>query len=124
MSNFEAAAANYAREQGCDGVIFGHIHAPSITRLGDLVVCNTGDWVEHCTALVEHADGAWEVIDYLSAAPIGQETDFDHSKESLPVGVGEPQVVFRNRGWQTTSPLQREPRRSSTRQPTLNPGGQ
>ena len=27
---------------------------------------NTGDWVESCTALVEHADGRMEILDFSS----------------------------------------------------------
>jgi len=27
-----------------------------------LLYCNTGDWVESCTALVEHFDGRLEII--------------------------------------------------------------
>lgn len=68
-SRFEEMAANHARERDCDGIILGHVHAPSVRRLGDMVVCNTGDWVEHCTALIEHEDGSWELKEFL---PNGQ----------------------------------------------------
>jgi UDP-2,3-diacylglucosamine pyrophosphatase LpxH len=27
---------------------------------------NDGDWVESCTALVEHHDGKWEIINYVT----------------------------------------------------------
>jgi UDP-2,3-diacylglucosamine pyrophosphatase LpxH len=27
-----------------------------------VVYMNTGDWVESCSALVEHTDGRWEII--------------------------------------------------------------
>ena len=30
--------------------------------------CNTGDWVDSCTALVEHADGRLEVLRWLDIA--------------------------------------------------------
>jgi len=26
---------------------------------------NDGDWVESCTALVEHHDGRWEIVEWL-----------------------------------------------------------
>jgi UDP-2,3-diacylglucosamine pyrophosphatase LpxH len=26
---------------------------------------NDGDWVESCTALVEHYDGTWEIVEWL-----------------------------------------------------------
>jgi hypothetical protein len=28
---------------------------------------NDGDWVESCTALVEHHDGRWEILDFGSS---------------------------------------------------------
>jgi UDP-2,3-diacylglucosamine pyrophosphatase LpxH len=30
--------------------------------IDDVVYMNDGDWVESCTALVEHIDGRWELI--------------------------------------------------------------
>jgi len=40
-----------------DAVICGHTHNPKITE----AYMNTGDWVKHCTAIVEHYDGTWEL---------------------------------------------------------------
>ena len=31
-------------------------------RIGDILYCNDGDWVESCTALVEHMDGGLEIL--------------------------------------------------------------
>ena len=79
ISDFESSVSEYARQQGCDGVICGHIHVPSIVDHQDIVYCNTGDWVEHCTALVEHHDGSWELRDLMSggqyAAGVTKEGD-------------------------------------------------
>ena len=61
ISDFEAKIARHARNRGCDAVICGHIHAPVIQDLEEITYCNTGDWVEHCTALLEHEDGSWEL---------------------------------------------------------------
>jgi hypothetical protein len=33
-------------------------------QIGDIAYYNDGDWVESCTALVEHADGRMEIIDW------------------------------------------------------------
>ena len=33
-----------------------------IKYIDDIVYMNDGDWVESCTALVEHHDGRWEII--------------------------------------------------------------
>ena len=62
ISNFEAAVAYETARLGVDGVVCGHIHRPEITKLNDIVYCNCGDWVESCSALVEHADGSLELI--------------------------------------------------------------
>jgi len=65
ISDFEVSLADYALTKNCDGVICGHIHAPVMRQVGKVAYYNTGDWVEHCTALIEHHDGTWEVRDYL-----------------------------------------------------------
>ncbi len=64
IASFEAAIAEEARERGMDGVICGHIHHAEVKRIGDVVYCNDGDWVESCTALVEHLDGRLEILDW------------------------------------------------------------
>jgi UDP-2,3-diacylglucosamine pyrophosphatase LpxH len=59
---FEINLAEYARKNGYDGVICGHIHHAEIKDIEGIAYMNSGDWVESCTALVEHLDGSWEVI--------------------------------------------------------------
>ena len=44
------------------GVICGHIHHAEIKTIDGVIYMNDGDWVESCTALVEHHDGRWEII--------------------------------------------------------------
>lgn len=62
IETFERAAVHEARRRGLDGVICGHIHQPELRVIDDLLYCNDGDWVESCTALVEHRDGRLELI--------------------------------------------------------------
>lgn len=62
MFQYERNITNYARKRGYDGVIAGHIHHAEIKTIDDVVYMNDGDWVESCTALVEHRDGRWEII--------------------------------------------------------------
>ena len=62
ISNFEAAVALAARRHGADGVVCGHIHRAEISTIGDALYLNCGDWVESCTALVEHGDGRIELL--------------------------------------------------------------
>ena len=45
-----------------DGVISGHIHHAEIKEINGVTYMNDGDWVESCTALVEHHDGRWEIV--------------------------------------------------------------
>jgi UDP-2,3-diacylglucosamine pyrophosphatase LpxH len=61
IARFEYAAAQMARERGFDGVVCGHIHHPAITAYEGTLYCNDGDWVEHCTALVETHAGELEL---------------------------------------------------------------
>ena len=64
ISQFEEVVAHAAAERHVDGVVCGHIHSAEIRRFGDVTYYNDGDWVESCTALVEHADGAIEIVDW------------------------------------------------------------
>ena len=59
---FEENLANYCKKRGFDGVICGHIHHAEIKEINGVMYMNDGDWVESCTALVEHWDGRWEII--------------------------------------------------------------
>jgi UDP-2,3-diacylglucosamine pyrophosphatase LpxH len=59
---FERNLAAYCKKRGFDGVICGHIHHAEIKDIDGVVYMNDGDWVESCTALVEHRNGHWEII--------------------------------------------------------------
>src|SRR5246500_1187823 len=59
------AVAGEARRRGVEGVVCGHIHHAELPKIGDILYCNSGDWVESCTALVEHFDGRLELIDWI-----------------------------------------------------------
>ncbi len=62
VSEFEHAVANEARRRGADGVVCGHIHKAEIRMIDGVLYCNDGDWVESCTALVEHHSGELEIV--------------------------------------------------------------
>jgi len=62
MFKFEQNLAGYCKKRGYDGVICGHIHHAEIKEINGITYMNDGDWVESCTALVEHHDGRWEII--------------------------------------------------------------
>jgi hypothetical protein len=59
-------------------VICGHIHVPAIREIDGIAYYNCGDWVEHCTALVEHLDGTMELASYDSVC--------------VPVAGGRPRL--------------------------------
>jgi len=62
ISNFEQAVAYEASKRNVNGVICGHIHRAEITRIGEILYCNCGDWVESCTALAEDAHGRLQLL--------------------------------------------------------------
>ncbi|MET0363490.1 MAG: UDP-2,3-diacylglucosamine diphosphatase [Sphingobium sp.] len=62
ISRFEEIVAHEAERRHIDGVVCGHIHTAEIRQFGDITYYNDGDWVEGCTALVEHFDGRMEVL--------------------------------------------------------------
>ncbi len=65
ISRFEELVARAAAQRGADGVVAGHIHHAEHRVIDGIDYYNDGDWVEGCTALVEHSDGRMEVIDWI-----------------------------------------------------------
>ncbi|MBV8653426.1 MAG: UDP-2,3-diacylglucosamine diphosphatase [Alphaproteobacteria bacterium] len=92
VGNFAQAVAEEAGRRGVDGVVCGHIHKAEIRKFGDVLYCNDGDWVESCTALVEHMDGRLEVINWVELRALDplhpqrpiRDTDID---EPAPAGA-------------------------------------
>jgi UDP-2,3-diacylglucosamine pyrophosphatase LpxH len=64
VSDFEHAVVREARARGAHGVVCGHIHHAELRMIDGILYANDGDWVESLTALVEHADGRLELIDW------------------------------------------------------------
>jgi UDP-2,3-diacylglucosamine pyrophosphatase LpxH len=64
IEDFETAVAEEARRRGVDGVICGHIHKAEMREIRGVTYINDGDWVESCTALVEHRDGRLEILEW------------------------------------------------------------
>jgi threonine dehydratase len=62
IGEFERTLAEEARHRGADGVICGHIHHAVIHDDFGIRYVNCGDWVESCSAVVEHFDGRLEVV--------------------------------------------------------------
>jgi UDP-2,3-diacylglucosamine pyrophosphatase LpxH len=67
--DFEDAVIRTVRERGLDGVVCGHIHSATIREIDGVTYINCGDWVDSCTAIVEHLDGRLELIEWRNAMP-------------------------------------------------------
>ncbi len=65
ISNFEHAVVRESTHYEVDGLICGHIHHAGMRRIEGTIYCNCGDWVESCTALVEHHDGRIEILRWV-----------------------------------------------------------
>jgi UDP-2,3-diacylglucosamine pyrophosphatase LpxH len=64
INDFELIAAELAIEKKYD---YGHIHQPQKkiveTKDGKVTYLNSGDWIEHCTAL-EYHQSEWTIFEY------------------------------------------------------------
>jgi len=69
VGDFENAVAREARKRGVNGVVCGHIHHAEMRDIDGILYANDGDWVESLTALVEHADGRLEILDWSARLP-------------------------------------------------------
>ncbi len=67
INDFELIAAELAIEKKYDYVICGHIHQPQKkvveNKNGKVTYLNSGDWVEHLTAL-EYQQSEWSIFEY------------------------------------------------------------
>jgi UDP-2,3-diacylglucosamine pyrophosphatase LpxH len=92
IGSFADALASEARHRGLDGIVCGHIHHAEMRDLGGVLYCNDGDWVESCTALVEHFDGRLEIVRWAerhSLDPLPPEEPEDiEDREEAPLLVG------------------------------------
>lgn len=85
ISRFEDAVCHAAAQRGVDGVVCGHIHHAEIKQIGDITYYNDGDWVESCTALVEHMDGRLEILDWSKEVTPAEEMPEDDEIDALDV---------------------------------------
>lgn len=71
VEEFETMIAELAVEKKYHSVICGHIHQPGkrviTTGKGAVTYLNSGDWVEHLTAL-EYRDNDWHIHTYVETA--------------------------------------------------------
>ena len=81
IGEFEHTLSTEAMRHGVNGVICGHIHHAVIRQRGGLTYVNCGDWVESCTAVVEHFDGRFEIIDWANRPSPPAATDWSGEPE-------------------------------------------
>lgn len=62
--DFEDVVIHAVRDRGLDGIVCGHIHSASLREKDGALYVNCGDWVDSCTAIVEHFDGRLELIEW------------------------------------------------------------
>lgn len=62
--NYEKKLQEMAKARGTRGIICGHIHTAADKDIDGVHYLNSGDWVENCSAIVEHLDRRLEVITY------------------------------------------------------------
>lgn len=70
IGRFEETLAAEARRHNVDGVICGHIHSAVMRDFDGFTYINTGDWVESCTAIVEHHDGRMEIVHWQAHSDV------------------------------------------------------
>lgn len=81
IEDYERSAAHYAEKLGYDGIICGHIHQAAIKTIGQTEYCNTGDWVESCTALLESFDGHIELVSWADKVVAKEKSKKKKSKK-------------------------------------------
>ncbi len=87
IGQFEQAAVAHGATEGVDVMICGHIHHANLFEQDGVTYANSGDWVEHCTALVEHHDGRLEILDWAAVAdekahgPIGSPAEANDASD-------------------------------------------
>jgi UDP-2,3-diacylglucosamine pyrophosphatase LpxH len=74
IGEFQLVVAEEARRNHVQGVICGHIHHAVMEDIDGIHYVNTGDWVESCTAIVEHHDGRLELVTWGQIAETAEIT--------------------------------------------------
>jgi UDP-2,3-diacylglucosamine pyrophosphatase LpxH len=85
VSNFEDSLLRHARDRGMDGVICGHIHVAAMLERDGITYINCGDWVDSCTAVVEHWDGRMELVRW--SEPMARLPEPAREEQRIPEAV-------------------------------------
>jgi UDP-2,3-diacylglucosamine pyrophosphatase LpxH len=86
IEEFETKIAELAIEKKYHSVICGHIHQPGkrviTTEKGSVTYLNSGDWVEHLTAL-EYYENDWHVHTYEQASAQAPKVELQKPKPQV-----------------------------------------
>jgi UDP-2,3-diacylglucosamine pyrophosphatase LpxH len=91
VNDFEQGAAELGIAQGCSTVVCGHIHQPSMRQVegtrkgGSIRYLNSGDWVEHLSALEYHS-GGWHLWFYEEQMPELSRVKETERPDEMPFG--------------------------------------
>lgn len=97
ISDFERLVGDEARRRDMDVVVCGHIHKAEQRYIGDVLYCNTGDWVESCTAMIEDESGKLSVVHWSDERSVlFDERNLErpcHAPSDVPGPVAGPAVA-------------------------------
>lgn len=60
LSNYENFLIKYCQVKKCNGIICGHVHIPEDKMIGKFHYLNCGDWLTHCSGIIEE-DGIFKL---------------------------------------------------------------
>ena len=95
IGDFEEVAARATQQKQLDGVVCGHIHTAAIKSFDGIHYYNCGDWVDSCTALVEHLDGRMELVRSVpelrlaTVQPLLPQLDDARPRADMPARAGK-----------------------------------
>jgi len=105
ISSFEQVLVRDARRHGYDGVLCGHIHHAEIRNVDGMLYCNSGDWVESLTAVVETFDGELRIVRWSEVLSPGEPVPHWSAAEAAPAPTERPAAAMA-RGDAETSPME------------------
>jgi len=88
--DFEDSVIRHARERDLDGAICGHIHWPMIKQVEGMTYINCGDWVDSCTAIIEHMNGRMELIHWKGSSLNSKLPNIERPQKQHEEAAGEP----------------------------------
>lgn len=107
VSGYEQSLVRYAKQHKADVIISGHIHRPDLREIEGVLYANCGDWVESCSALVEHLDGRIELLNFGMHAQDGSER-LPHVDDLAGIATDELEPAAGVRGHEAIARLSAE----------------